>query len=563
MKENRRIRPEHWLYTIPLRLRSLFHRAQADQELDDELRDHLERKTEEYVAKGIAPEEARRRARLDLGGVEKVKEECREARRVNWIQDLVQDIRYGLRMLRKSPGFTVVAVLTLALGIGANTAIFGVLDSLVLRDLPVPHPEQLVRFGAHTPGAGYASVSLPMFEDIMRDQNVFSAAFAMGGGSLVNVEANGQLSRAHINCVTGSYYSVLGAVPEIGRLLEPTDVDLNAGHPTLVAVLGHDFWERQYGGAKNIIGQTLKIEGQPFTIIGVTRKEFAGTSVDMKDDIVVPLNTEPLIDGTGDVQKRLQRRDILWLDPLGRLKPGVTVDQARAELDSLWPAIRQDAAPVQQTPEERAIFLSLQFTVKPDATGSSFLRGRFSTPVRILLGISAVVLLLACVNLASLTLSRAAARSHEFGVRATLGASRLRLARQLLIESVTLSVAGALAGLFLANWSSRALMDFLSRQTGLFGYVGAKELNLSPDLRVLGFTTGIAILTGIFFGLAPAWHATREDPNSALQQNSRTLGRGTGKLGKGLIVTQVALSVILLVSAGLFIRTLQKLHAVQ
>ncbi|PYT98395.1 MAG: hypothetical protein DMG38_15735 [Acidobacteria bacterium] len=563
------MRPEHWLYTIPLRLRSLFRWAQADQELDDELRDHLERKTEEYVAQGMTQEEAHRRARIDLDGIEQTKEKCRDARGLRFLETLAQDTRYALRTLRKSPGFTTVAVLTLALGIGANTAIFSVLDALVLRDLPVPHPEQLVRFGAHTPGDSYASVSFPMFEEIMRDQKVLSGAFARGGGSLMNVEVNGELSRATVDPVTGGFYSELGAVPAIGRLIEPSDVNLNSSRPAQVAVLGYTFWQRQYGGVRDVIGKTLRIENLPFTIIGVTRKGFAGISVDWEDDIVVPVTTEPLIRGA-DVQESLQRRNILWLDAVGRLKPDITVEQARAELDSLWPAIREAVTPAEQTPAagsprdlERTIFHSLQFTVEPYGTGSSFLRGRFVTPVYVLLAISAIVLLLACANLASLMLSRSAARSHEFGVRATLGATRSRLAQQLLVESVTLSLAGTVAGLLLANWSSRALIAFLFRQTGLFGYVGAKALDVSPDLRVLAFTAGIAILTGILFGLAPAWHASREDPNSTLQNNPRTLGLGTRTLGKGLIVTQVALSLVLLAGGGLFIRTLERLRAVQ
>jgi putative ABC transport system permease protein len=476
---------------------------------------------------------------------------------------LLQDLRFGLRTLAKAPGFSAVAILTLALGIGANTAIFSVLDGLVLRELPAPHPEQLVRFGAHTPGDNYASVSLPMLDEILRDQKVFSGGFAVEGGSLMNVEANGQLARATVDPVTGLYFSELGAAPEIGRLLGPSDVDLDAARPEQVAVLGYSFWQSRYGGARDVIGKTLRIEGVPFIVIGVTRKGFAGTGVDTEDDIVVPLTAEPLIFGSANVQESLQRRDALWLNAVGRLKPGVTVEQALAQLDSLWPAIREAITPAQQTPAERAIFESLQFTVKSDARGFSYLRSRYENPVYVLLGISGVVLLLACVNLASLMLSRAAARRHEFGVRATLGATRSRLARQLLVESLTLSACGALAGFLLADWGGRALMAFLYHQTGLFGYVGASALNLSPDARILGFTTAVAILTGVLFGLAPAWHATREDPNAALQQNSRTIGRGTGTLGKGLIITQVALSLMLLAGAGLFIRTLEKLRAVQ
>jgi predicted permease len=547
---------------LRLRLRSLFHHTAVESDLNDELRFHFDQHVEKLLASGLPLAEAKRRAHLALGTNDKIREDYRDASGIRFFETLLQDIRFALRMLRKSPGFTLVAILTLALGIGANTAIFSVLNALVLRDLPVPHPEQLVRFGAHTPGDDYASVSLPMFQEIMRDQSVFSGAFAIEGGPLMNIETNGQLTRAVVDPVTGTYYEVLGATPEIGRLLTPSDVDLNAG-PQQIAVLGYGFWQRQFNGARNVIGKTLKIENVPFTIIGVTRKGFAGTSADEEADIVVPLNAEPLIYGSSNEQITLQRRDVLWLDPVGRLKPGVTVDQARAELDSLWPAIRQAVAPAEETRVARDTFRSLQFTVKSDATGGSYLRIKFAKPVYVLLGISAVVLLLACVNLASLMLSRAAARNHEFGVRATLGASRSRLAKQLLVESVMLSVAGTLAGFLLANWGSYGLVDFLFQHIGLYGYVGAKALDLSPDLRVLAFTASVAILTGVFFGLAPAWHATHEDPNSALQQNSRTLGRGTGALGKSLIVTQVALSLILLAGAGLFIRTLEKLRAVQ
>src|SRR5579864_7197182 len=544
-------------------LRALFQKRSAEQDLSDELSNYLDSAVQEKMKSGLSRAAALRAARLEMGSLDGVKESVRAAGWENFLETLWQDLLFAARMLRKSPGFTTVAVLTLALGIGANTAIFSLLNALVLRNLPVPHPEQLVRFGAHTPGDDYASVSLPMFQEIMRDQNVFSGAFAVEGGPVMNVEMNGELTRASVDPVTGSYYSVLGATPEIGRLLTPSDVDLNSAGPQQIAVLGYGFWQRQYSGAKDVLGKTLKIENVPFTIIGVTRKGFSGTNADEEDDIVVPLDAEPLIYGTTNLQISLQRRDVLWLDPVGRLKPGLTVDRARAQLDSLWPAIRQAVAPAQETRVARDTFDSLQFTLKSDATGGSYLRTRFAKPVYVLLGISAVVLLLACANLASLMLSRAAARNHEFGIRATLGASRSRLAQQLLVESIILSVGGTLAGFLLANWGSYGLVDFLFQHIGLYGYVGAKALDLSPDVRVLGFTTGVAILTGVLFGLAPAWHATREDPNSALQQSSRTLGHGTGTLGKSLIVIQVALSLVLLAGAGLFIRTLENLRAVQ
>src|SRR6185437_14650282 len=296
-------------------LRSLFQKKRADCELDEELRGFMDMAAEESIKQGRSANEARRAVRLERGSFESAKELVRTARWESLLETFWQDVRYALRMLRKSPAFTAVAVLTLALGIGANTAIFTVLDGLILRDLPVPHPEQLVRFGAHTPGDDYASVSLPMFEEIMRDQDVFSGAFAIEGGPLMNVEANGELLRAKVDPVSGTYYSLLGAAPEIGRLIEPADVNLNSAEPAQVAVLGYAFWQRQYGGAKEVIGKTLKIENVPFIIIGVARKEFSGISADAEDDIVVPLTAEPIIYGSSNVQTSLERRDVLWLNP--------------------------------------------------------------------------------------------------------------------------------------------------------------------------------------------------------------------------------------------------------
>ncbi len=541
------------------RLRALFRRDAVEGELDEELREHFERQVEKHVAAGLTREEAELRTRIEFGGLDQVKEECRDARGVSFIETTIQDVRYGLRMLRKSPGFTAVAVVTLALGIGANTAIFSLLNGLVLRDLPVPHPEQIVHFGAHTPGEDYALVSLPMFEEIARDQTVFSGVFAWWGDAPSNVETSGQPSRANLWAVTGNFYSELGAVPELGRLLDASDVDLKSNTPSEVAVLGYGFWQRHYGGARDVVGKTLKIAGLPFTIVGVARKAFNGTSADSEAEVTIPLTAEPLIFGETDVQERLQRRDVLVFDAAGRLKPGVTLVQARAELEARWPAILQASLPAQMTVAERPILLSLQMKVESYTTGSSFLRGQFAQPIYVLLGISGFVLLIACVNLASLTLSRAAARSHEFGVRAALGANRVRLSRQMLMESVTLSLAGTLAGFALADWGGHALATFILSQ---FGYT-VPAINLSPDPRMLGFTATLAVLTGILCGLAPAWRATREDPNSTLQQSSRTLGHGTGTLGKALTVTQVALSLVLLAGAGLFIRTLEKLRAVQ
>src|SRR5713226_7863326 len=483
----------------------------------------------------------------------------REVWRWPSLESFFMDVRYGARVLRKNRGFTIVAITSLALAIGANTAIFSLLDGLALRNLAVPQPEQLVRFGAQSGDEQFAGLSLPMYEGLERDQQVFSSMFAWWGDAVLNVETNGTLSRGDVWAVTGNFYSELGATPELGRLIEREDVDLNAPVATPVAVLGYGFWQRHYGGDGSVVGKILKIEGQPFTIIGVARTGFTGITADLPPEVTIPLTAEPLLGGDPDVQKHLRRADVLSLEAAGRLKPGLKLDEARAQLELIWPAIRAAIMPTNQTPAERANFLGLHLKIESGSRGGSYLRKQFTKPLYVLLAISGLVLLIACVNLASLTLSRAAARSHEIAVRIALGASRMRLVRQTLTQSIMLSVAGTLAGFFLAYWWSHTLADFILGQF----FNAPAQLNLTPDMRVLVSTATVAILTGVLFGLAPAWRATREDPNFALQRNAQKFSRSTGRLGKSLIVTQVALSLVLLAAAGLFLRTLKKLRTIE
>ena len=475
------------------------------------------------------------------------------------MQTIVQDLRYALRMLAKAPGFTAVAVLTLALGIGANSAIFSLLNGLALRDLTVPHPEQLVRFGAHSGDESFVGLSLPFFEQISSGQKVFSSTFGWGGEYLTTVEIDGAVSRHYLAPVTGNFYTELGATPELGRLIVPEDIGTSTGAPATVAVLAYGFWQRQYGGDRNVIGKLMKIEGVAFTIIGVTRPEFMGFTVELPPEVTIPITAEPLLSGDNDAQARFRRADYFVLEAAGRLKPDVRMEEARAQLDAIWPSIRDSLTPPDLTPTQRSRFLGLHLKIEPGAKGSSVLRKQFTRPLYVLLAISGLVLLVACVNLATLMLARAAARSHETAVRIALGASRSRLVRQTLTESLALSVAGTVAGFVLAYWWSRTLTDFLLGQ-----YFNAPaRLNLAPDVRVFFSTAAIAILTGVLFGLAPAWRATREDPNLALQRTAQKFSRSTGRLGKSLIVAQVALSMVLLAAAGLFLRTLEKLHSIQ
>src|SRR6266513_4991967 len=545
-----------WTHRFWLRLQTLFRRDRITQRLDDEIQFHLDQQIAENISAGMSPDEARYAAQRTFGNPTFLKEQARDTWGWIWLDQVGQDLRYGLRTLRNSPNFTAVAVLTLALGIGANTAIFSPLDGLVLRDLSVPHPEQLVRFGAHVPGDDYAALSLPMFQELSRSQEVFSGTFAWWPDIVFDAEIDGSLARADVWGVDNNFYRELGAVPEIGRLFDSEDENLSANAAAQVAVLSYGFWQSHYGGAADVIGKTLKIDRIPFTIIGVTRKGFTGLSAYMEMGVTLPLPARQLFGGEADVQKYLQRRAARWLQAAGRLRPGVTLEQARAQLDSLWPEIRQEMVPPDKTFADLGRFRDLHLKVESGARGGSFLRKRFSKPLYIVLAISCLVLLVACVNLANLMLARGASRSHEIAVRAALGAGRARIVRQMLTESVMLSVAGTLAGWGFAHWASHAISDFILGQI----FIVPAALNLAPDWRILGFTAAMAILTGVLFGLAPAWRATREDPNMALQHGSRTSGKGTSRLGGRLIVTQVALSLVLLMGSGLFVRTLKKLR---
>ena len=542
----------HWLTR-------LFRKEKSEQQLDAELRFHVDKQTADYVASGLSPEEARRRANLAFGAVESVKQQSRESRRGNFVESTWQDVRIAFRLLRKSPGFTAIAILTLALGIGANTSLFSLLNALVLRDLPVPHPEQLVRFGVHPPDAPFSALSLPMFQEISRDQKAFSNTFAWWGDGVTNVEVNGMLARADTWAFDGNLFSELGAAPEIGRLFGPEDVDLSAPNPPQLAVLGYGFWQRHFGASRDVLGKTIKIEDVPFTVIGVTRNSFTAISADMPPEVIIPLNAEPLIVGDSDVQKHLQRREALWIEAAGRLKPGVTLGQARAQLESLWPAIQKSLSSEGIKPDQSTAFLNLRMKVESGSRGGSNLRERFTKPLYIVLGISGVVLFLACLNLASLTVARASSRAHEMAARVALGASRSRLVRQMLTESLVVSIAGTLAGCLFATWATDLLSSFILRQA----FNTPARLNLSPDSRVFFFAAAAATLTGVLVGIAPAWRATREDPNVALQQSAQRFTGGTGRLGRGLIVAQVALSLMLLAGAGLFIRSIEKLRTVQ
>jgi predicted permease len=464
-----------------------------------------------------------------------------------------QNLRYVVRVLAKNPGFTTVAILSLALGIGANTAIFTLINALLLRELPVRQPERIVQLSLLRHD-GKLPFSYPMFREVERNQRVFTGLFGWGNSSGTNVEVRGVLELNRVVTVTGQAYSELGATPVLGRLLTPEDCDPGSATNAQVAVIGYEFWQRRFGGALDVVGTRIRVEGHPFTIVGVTRKWFTGLSTGEPPEVTLPVTAESLLGSLPN----LDSRSILWLGVFGRLKDGVSIEQARAQLQSFWPDVLLATVTTQTPGLRRQTFLSMGLEVAPAARGRrSDLRDQFARPLYVLAGIVGLILLVACVNLANLMLARAAARSHEMSVRVAIGASRASLILQVLTESLALSLAGALLGLAFAFWGSRLLLLMMTAGNPLL-----ISLDLSPDVHVLVLTVSVAVVTGLLFGLAPAWRCSRQDPAAALQQNVRGSSRGAGALGKTLVIAQVSLSLILLLGAGLFVRSFERLRSI-
>jgi predicted permease len=465
------------------------------------------------------------------------------------------DVRHAMRVMRRAPAFTAIAILSLSLGIGANAAVFALLNAVVLRKLPVPEPDRLVALATVRPGGNEGGFSFPAFEELARAQQVFSSLVGYWGDGVFNVEADGVLVRGDVWAVTGNFYSALGVSPFAGRLLVDDDVNLAARTPAMVAVLGYGVWQREFGGDLSIIGRTVRVESATFTIVGIAPRRFTAVGITSEPDVTIPLTAVPQIAG-GTPLERFTTLRSPWVSAIGRLRRDRSLADARAQFTALWPRIRAAAVPPEYVGKEREDFLATRLDVTSGARGKEyFLRSRFTGPLYIVLGVAGLVLLIACVNLASLMLSRAAARGHEMSVRLALGASRWRLARQLITEGLFLSATAGVGGLVFAAWSSRALATLMTRD-----YLVPSVLDVSPDGRVLAFTAAVAVVAGVLFSLVPAWRVTRQDPAVMLQQSARTVA-GAGRTGRLLIVTQVALSVVLLMDAGLLVRTLQQLRA--
>jgi predicted permease len=653
------------------------------EQLDQDILDHIERETQDNIERGMSTEEARYAAVRKFGNVTRVKEETREVWSFVWVEQLWQDIRYGFRMLAKSPGFAAVAVLTLALGIGANTAIFSLIDGVLLRSLPVESPSQLVvlkwsarnapnvhnyqsagdcpsdlRFGARNPAG--CSFSEPIFRKIAQAK-VFSGTSAFANAGRLALTGNGPATVVNGQLVSGDSFRTMGLIPAIGRLLDTAD---DAPSAVAVAVLNYGYWQSAFGGARDVVGHTIELNGVPFTIIGVAEQRFTGITPGSDYDVWLPLSDGQRI-GTGSFRWNDRQADVAfwWLTIIGRLKPQTPLAQAQAVVSSLFrnemlhgsaplfhggeipgtPARRPGAsagsaavrremvygampapasgagpastpAPVQLTPGNGPIQVrpeplggpssmpqsagnkpgivpapqgaasadgapasemadgpktlstaadNPEVTLVPAQSGLTGSRTRYSDPLYVLMLAVGIILLIACANVAGLMLARGAARQKEMTVRLALGAGRTRIVRQVLTESVLLSALGGALGILFAYWGAHAIISFVSsNQPRPLGFA------TGVDLRVLGFTIVVSLITGILFGMVPAFRSSRVDLTPTLKEgegSSTSLGRGGGKwlsMSNALVVAQVALAMVVLVGAGLLVRTLQNLRTI-
>ena len=547
--------------------KALFNKEQRSHDLDEELQTFQEASAEQKLRCGLTPQEAQRAARIEMGSAESVKEKIHSATWESTAESIFHDIRFSLRMMAKSPGFTAVAILSLALGIGANTAIFTLINSLMLKSLPVTHPEELVAFGQEFGGGRVAGVPAGPWDIFpydfylqLQQRQTFMQGIAAYGSFPTqvsvrsNITATSSATQAISHLVSGNFFAVLGAEPLLGRTIQPSDADAPGRNP--VAVVSYRYWQQNLSAEPSVLGSSITINGTPFTIIGVMPPKFYGVDLNSDSpDMWLPVTMQPevMLQPT-----MLEPSGLQWLHLMGRRKPDTDLKQAQAWITTQAQQYFTDHEPHPLTAQSRQEIQKTFVELLPGESGVSSMRILYQQPLHILMGVVVLVLLIACANLANFLLAKAASREREFSTRLALGSSRARIVRQILTETFLLSFLGAGLGLLLAFWGTRLLINFV------IGGENHTALSATPDLRVLAFTFGISIFTSLLFGITPALRISRIGATSALSSTSRTAvgsgGRSTRLLPNLLVTAQVMLSVILLAGAGLFLRTLRNLQ---
>ena len=546
-----------WIRIFAKRLLAILHRQKLESDLDAELRGHIDALTEENIRRGMNENEARHAARREFGGVEQMKECYRNQRGLPFLETLAQDLRYALRMLVKSPGFTAVTILTLALGIGANTGLFSLVNSVLLANLAVRNPQELVviKYTDSRSEQAQEDFSYPMYRAI-RDKNTVFANVLTRSGVNFNASYGGQSERAVGELVSGNYFETLGVQPFLGRLIGPEDDRTPGAHP--LAVLSYGYWQRRFGSDPAVVGKDIILNDNPIRVIGITPPGFYGTEMARNPDIRVPMMMATVFRPVP--ANRLQSSRHRWLTVLARRKPEVSLAQAQASLDILYRQVlaaelQELGASVNAHEKERALASRIQ--LQQGNQGFAHLRGEMERPLLLMFSVTGIVLLVACANLANLLLARNAKRAQEVSVRLAIGAGRGRLVRQWLTESLLLAVLGGCAGILVAYWAKTALVGFLPADF-------STNLRAPMDLRVLGFALLASFITGLLFGLAPALQLSRTGVSMALQNDAPAIASGERlfSLRSALIFLQLALSLPLLIGAGLFLHSLRNLRGV-
>ena len=528
------------------RFRSAWNWSRKESELDEEIRFHLSEEAEERAAAGLTADQARVAAKKDFGNVSLIREVTREVWGWGFVERLIQDVRYALRTTRRNPGFSLAVIFSLALGVGANTAVFSLMNAVMLRLLPVSDPERLVVFAHRGDGDASTGSNYPIYENLRTRSRSFQGVLAFCPLPM-KLRLGSVTSSIDGQYVTPNYFSVLGVQPILGRVFSETEAADD------VVVISYGLWKRSFGGSLDVIGQAVIVNSVPLTIIGVHPPEFFGVRPGSSVDVSIPIRLQQRM--SPEFGDRLAERGGTWsLCIIARLRDGVSSDSARAEAEGLVRPWVQEFV----LPESGRLGSWARVELLEGRSGLDTLRRQFSRPLRVLPAVVAMVLLIACANIANLLLARSASRRHEIAVRASIGAGRSRLVRQLLTESIVLATLGGIVGLFLATWASQLLVAFLSTGGRLL------VLDVNPDLRVLTFTAAITLVTAIVFGLAPALRATNLDLNASLKEHSA--GRGSdargGTLRRLLVAGQVGVSLLLLIGASLFMRSLINIRGV-